>query len=253
MVTQLVWWIAIALEALLLFRLVKEKVVGTYPFFFFYITYILSMDVASFYWDRVRPASYAKFYWLTEVFSVVLGYGVLFEIYRRSLRHHPSVARLARNGLLLVLAVAAAKFAVGTFGSSGESWAFGTKELDRNLRYVELALLAVMLVLFSIYRIPAGRNLKGLITGYSFFITMSVVNLAIILQPGNLLSPIVRQLPSVAYLVTLAIWCNALWSPAPEPAVPSERQLERDYLALETRTRATFVRLKTYFVRSFHL
>jgi len=107
-----------------------------------------------------------------------------------------------------------------------------------------------MLVLFSLYRIPAGRNLKGLIVGYGFFIALSVVNLAFVFQPENPLAPLARKLASVSYLVTLVIWCGALWTLHPEPFAPAEDQIERDYQALAARTRTTFARAMNFLKRS---
>jgi hypothetical protein len=106
-----------------------------------------------------------------------------------------------------------------------------------------------MLAVFSFYRIPAGRNLKALISGYGFYITMSVVNLAFVFQPENHFSSIARQLPSLAYLITLTIWCAGLWSRFPEPGPPAEDQIERDYGVLEMRTQTIFRRIKSFLER----
>jgi hypothetical protein len=108
----------------------------------------------------------------------------------------------------------------------------------------------VILGLFSLYRIPTGRNLKGLILGYGFFITVRVANLAFVFHPAKWLSSIAPRLPSLTYLVTLTMWCAALWSRSPEPRPPAEDQIERDYQVLEMRTRAIFRRIKSFLKRS---
>jgi hypothetical protein len=47
----------------------------------------------------------------------------------------------------------------------------------------------------------------------------------------------------VTYLITLGIWCVALWSPYPEPVQPSETRIERDYEVLAAKTRQALGRL----------
>jgi len=250
MLTQIVWWATIALETLLLVRSAQQRLAAKFPIFYFYLACVLSVDLLRFYCYTVHPGFYQELYWYTEFFSVVVGYGVIFEIYKRSLKNHPGVARLAQKVLLLVLIVTLAEVVAATFSSPSGSWAYATAKLGRDLRYVEVTLWVVMLAVFSRYRIPAGRNLEGLILGYGFFIAVSVVKLVFVFQPGNRFAPFARKLPSAAYLITLAIWCGALWSSHPDPVPPEEDQIERDYKVLVTETRTTLARAITHLVRS---
>jgi len=250
MLTQVVWWATIALETLLLVRSAQQRLARKFPIFYFYLACVLSVDLLRFYCYKLQPSFYQKFYWYTEFLSVVIGYGVILEIYKRSLENHPGVARLAQKVLLLVLLVTLAEVVAATFSSPSGSWAYATAKLGRDLRYVEVTLWVVMLGVFSRYRIRAGRNLEGLILGYGFFIAISVVNLVFVFQPGNRFAPLARKLPSVAYLITLAIWCGTLWSSHPDPVPPAENQIERDYKVLVTQTRTTLARVITHLVRS---
>jgi hypothetical protein len=252
MFAHFIWWAGIVLEALILARSVKDGLIKRYPFFYTYVAWVLVVSLLRFGCYETQPSAYQAVYWYTELPSVLVGYGVILEIYKRCLANHPGVARLARNALLFLLVATLAKVAVGTLASPFGSLAYGTARLGRDLRYVEVTLWVAMLALFSRYRIPAGRNLKGLIGGYGLFIAMSVVNLALIFQPESRLWPLARQLPSLAYLLTLTIWCAALWSYKPEPAAPPEDQIERDYQVLEARLRTTLARTITHLVRSVH-
>jgi hypothetical protein len=249
MFTNLIWWSAILMEALLLVRSSKEKLFERYPLFYSYIGCVLLIEVLRFSWYKAQFDSYQTVYWCTEFPTVIAGYGVIAEIYKRSLEHHPGVARRAQRVLLAVLFLTLGEVAADTFRSPSGSWAHAIAKFGRDLRYVELSLWIIMLAVFSFYRIPAGRNLKALISGYGFYITMSVVNLAFVFQPENPFSSIARQLPSLAYLVTLTIWCAGLWSRFPEPGPPAEDQIERDYRVLEMRTRAIFKRIKSFLER----
>jgi len=250
MFTQIVWWASIALEILLLVRATQEKLAKKFPFFYSYISLVLLIDLLLFYIYEVHPGFYQPFHWSTQLLSVIAGYGVVLEIYRRSLINHPGVARLSQTVLLVLLFVTIAKVVADILTSPLVSWMFAAAELGRDLRYVQGVLLIVMLAMFGYYRIPAGRNLKGLIFGYGFFIATTITNIAIRSQRGNELSLLMRKLQPVIYLVTLTIWCVALWSHQPEPQPDPRVRIERDYQVLAEQTRMMLARAFTYLGRA---
>ena len=238
----LIWWGGVALGALLLVRACKETLLGKFPLFYSYIAWALLVDLVRFYLYRDRPGSYAEFYWGSELVSILAAYGVILEIYKRALKNYPGPARRAQNLLLLVLFLAAGKVVVNTLSSPSRSWVLAIAELGRDLRNVQGALLIVLLGLFGYYRIPAGRNLRGLICGYGFFIATSISSLAFRARLRNELSLLMQKLQPVLYLIALLIWCVALWSYQPEP----QPDPELDYLRLVRQTRALLARSFTY-------
>ncbi len=202
------------MEALLLVRSYKEKLFERYPLFYSYIGCVLLIEALRFSWYKAQFDSYQTVYWWTEFPAVVAGYGVIAEIYKRSLEHHPGVARRAQRVLLVVLFLTLGEVAANTFRNASGSWAHAIAKFGRDLRYVELSLWVVMLF-----------------------------------RPENHFSSVARQLPSLAFLVTLTIWCAGLWSRFPEPGPPAEDQIERDYRVLEMRTRTIFRRIKSFLER----
>ena len=250
MFTQIVWWASIALEILLLVRAAQERLTRKFPIFYSYIGSVLLISLVRFYIHQAHSGFYERFYWYTEFLSVIIGYGVILEIYRRALINHRGLARLARTLLLILLFVTVAKVFADKLSSPFGSLAIATAELGRDLRYVQGALLIVMLAMFGYYRIPAGRNLKGLIFGYGFFIATTITNIAIRSQPGNELSLLMRKLQPVIYLVTLTIWSVALWSHQPEPQPDPRVRIERDYQVLAEQTRMMLARAFTYLGRA---
>lgn len=242
MVPYLIWWGAITLGVLLLLRAFEERLLRRYPLFYSYVAWALLVDFVRFYLYRVRPGSYQEFYWGSELVSILAAYGVILEIYKRALENHPGPARRAQNLLLFVLFVTATKVVVNTLGSPSGSWVLAIAELGRNLRNVQGALLIVMLGLFGYYRIPAGRNLRGLICGYAFFIATSISSLAFRARLQNELSLLMQKLQPVLYLIALVIWCVALWSYQPEP----QPDPELDYPRLVRQTRGLLARTFTY-------
>ncbi|HXN51896.1 MAG TPA: hypothetical protein VN943_08170 [Candidatus Acidoferrum sp.] len=247
--TNFIWWSGIALEAVILLRGKNTGLLKKYPLFYFYIGCVLATEIIGVLIYQFAYDLYEPLYWSTELATIVASYAVIIEIFRCSTRHKPGLRRLAQNLFLIVfgltVAYAASDFVQGGFGSLSAA----ILELGRDLRYVEGGVLLVMLWLFVRYRIPLGRNLVGLIIGYSFWVGFNVVNLAFWFLPGNEFSILLRGLLPATYVVTLIIWCVTLWSAHPEPVQPSETKIERDYELLASKTQAILARASSRVAR----
>ena len=249
MLANIIWFSAIALEAVILLRASTTGLLKRYPLFYSYIGCVLVKEIIGLITNAFAPKLYEPLYWPTELATILASYAVIIEVFRRSTRHKPGIRRLVQNALLsvfaLTVAYAASDFWHGGFGSLSRAIA----DLGRDLRYVEAAILLVMLWLFVRYRIPIGRNLRGVIVGYSFWVGLNVVNLALLFQPGNEFSVLLRGVLPATYAITLGIWCIALWSAHPEPASPAESTIERDYEILAAKTQAVLARTSTRVAR----
>jgi len=177
-----------------------------------------------------HPGSYQNFYWNTQFVSVLLGYGVIWEIYRQALGHYPGAARMARDFLSVIFILVVSKAFFNTL-SGHHVWspATTTAELELNLRSVQAILLVALGGLLRYYAIPIGRNLRGMILGYGFFIGTSLINLSFLSRVSEKFHLWWTYLEPVSYLATLLIWCWALWSYYPNPQPEKQVFIERDY------------------------
>ena len=241
--TNLIWLIAVALEAAILFRGLWTKLQRRYLFFYCYIGSLLLIEALRFLCYRLTPVSYGAFYWQTELVRIVASYAVILEIFKKALRHNPGVARSAQKMLLavfvLAITYAASDLILGGIGSIPRAIA----DLGRYLLYIEGALLLVMLWLFGRYRISLGRNLLGLTVGYSLSVALDVVNLAFLSAPSNESSIGLRKLIPITHLLTFTIWCASLWSNQPEPLPPAKSAIEGDYALLAVKTKDALAHL----------
>lgn len=243
--TNLIWLTAVALEAAILFRGLSTALQKRYPFFYYYIGSLLLIEVLRFLCYSLIPLSYGAFYWRTELVRILASYAVIFEIFKRALRHNPGMARIAQK-LLLVMFVLALTYAASDLLHGGfTSIPRVIADLGRYLLYVEGALLLVMLWLFGRYRISLGSNLLGLTIGYSLLVALDVVNLAFLSTPGSQSSIGLRKLIPITHLITFIIWCGSLWSSRPEPLASPERAIGRDYALVAAKTRAVLAHLPT--------
>ncbi|HKV23371.1 MAG TPA: hypothetical protein VJN93_02165 [Candidatus Acidoferrum sp.] len=243
MVTNLIWLSGAAFEAILLFRSWKASLLRRYPFFYAYIAWVLLAQMLGFWFYLQKPNLYQAWYWDTQFIAVSASYGICFEIFKSALRHNQGVARAARK-LLLVVFVVALSYAGSDFMHGGfRSVARAAADLGSYLSYVEAVLLLLMLWLFGRYRIPFGRNLLGLTLGYALWVGTDVIILVLLFLPGNGASIELRQLAPIVFLITLVVWCVALWSFQAEPLQPLVGAIDRDYALLAAKTRTSLAHL----------
>jgi hypothetical protein len=247
METHLIWWVGTSLVTVVLLRGALAGHLRKYPLFYSYITSVLLKEVVGLLSYHFAPKFYTPLYWAAELITIVASYAVIIEIFKQSLRHSPGIARKAQKlllvGFALTLTYAVTDLLYGQFATASRAIA----EAGRDLRYIEGALLLVMLWLFVRYRILLGANLLGLIVGYSFWVGVNVVNFALLFLPGKEFSDFARRLVPITYVATLTIWCVALWSSRPEPVQPTERAIERDYELLAAKTRSILARTSDRF------
>lgn len=250
MFAQIVWWATNALEGLLLARPIQGRFLKKYSFFYFYLTYVFLQSLACFYVYLARPSLYQPFYWYTQLFSVLLGYGVIWEIFRQALSRYPGASRMARNVLGLILVMVLSKVFVNAL--SGPIWspAKTTAELERNLRTVQGILLVAVIALLVYYAIPIGRNLRGMLLGYGFFVATSIVSLTVRSYLGNESQWWWQYVQPVAYFFVLLIWCGTLWSFRPNPEPEAEAGIERDYMLLAGATKRRLLQARAYLTRA---
>lgn len=242
MIEQVIWWAGICLEVILLARGIFGRLLGRYPVFYAYISFVCSQSVVRYSIYHLKPQFYASVYWITQWLGILIGCGVVFEIYRVGLRAYPGAARMARNVLGLVFILASTKAIVDT-SNDPRWWMVATNfELELALRTVQALAIVALMVLFLFYSIPFGRNLRGVLLGYGIFISQMVMWL-MPFSPGTAKFPeFWFHLLPASYLVILLIWVTHLWSYAPNPeprkAVQLEEQYQRIAVATSQRLRA---------------
>ena len=250
MLSSAIWLAGLALEGALIVRAMQGRFLGRYPFFYSYLASVLFRSAALVPIYRWWPQAYRSAYWYSQFLVLVLGCGVVWEIYRTALSRYPGAARMAQNVLPFFFVLSFSRVFVKAWNS--HKWLPGATSLEteRDLRIVQAALLASLITLLAYYAVPMGRNLKGMILGYGFFLGTSVIHLTVRDYLGVTFQHAWAYIQPIAYLVVLAIWLVALWfyAPAPEPEV--ESRLEANYQALLAGTRRQLSAARTSLART---
>lgn len=245
-----VWWIAMFLEGAILCRSLFTKMALKYPLFYTYVAVVLAVDLARFIVYTLHPSAWTMFYWSTQFVSVLVGYAVILEILKQALDPYRGAERFGRY---LVLGIFALTFAFVAFRSATRpNWspAATTVELERDLRAVQVVVLMAILAVIFYFRIVIGRNLKGIIVGYGFFIGINVTNLAFRSYIGSGYHPVWEFVKSYSYVASLIVWAVALWSYQPNPGTDSQPRSGPGYHNLASETRGALDSMRSHLGRA---
>jgi hypothetical protein len=216
MVALFLWLAGIALEGALLYRGWKSSQYSKFPFFYSYIGLVFVQSILLYIVGTYYPPSYADAYWALEFVDVFAGCGVVLEIYRVGLQEFPGAARLARNALLLVFLLTVGRVFLTAQEGSHKWSTMMTIQLERDMRFVEIAALLTLLVLFLCYAVPISRNLRGILFGYGIFLGVNILNLTLMRRFGADVQAVASYVQSFTYIFVLGVWMVLLWSPSPQ-------------------------------------
>ncbi len=232
MSAQLLWWGCIVLEAVLLVRGLRGKLLSRYPAFYAYILFVWLQALVRFFVFHASPRLYSSTYWFTELLGVVIGCGVVFEVYRVGLSAYPGTARMARTLLCFVFLLALTEAIVDSSNEMQWRLIVSILEIERALRTVQALALGALVALFRFYSIPFGRNLRGILLGYGLFIGESIIWLAFASWSGEKFSDFWVTFHQTFYFGVLSLCVTHLWSHQPQEQPETQVMLERDYKRL---------------------
>ena len=248
MLDQAIWWSTIALELLLFVRGFQSALVSRYPVFYTYISFVLLQELLRFSVYRWDPTRYPAIYWPTEFLGVVIGCGVIFEIYRVGLAAYPGTAKMARAVLLFVFAFAC----IAAFADSSRGHVLRIPtvwQLERNIRAVQALAIAALVGLFLSYSVRVGKNLLGMLLGYGLFVGVSVFQLTFVSPAGNRFSDFWSYLHPLSYDAALIIWATYLWVHKPCPVPNANMPLEQGYQRIASGTQRRLQEMRRYLRR----
>jgi hypothetical protein len=238
MANMIIWWIAISLELVLVIRAVRSALIKKYPFFFLYLSSVLLCDLLLYCAYKLKPATYPGLSHQSEVLNLILGYGIVLEIFRHVLSRYPGVERFARIAGLFVFAL------ILCFAVLYPLMFPGTPRIHARYSFIERDFLSVqsifllgILGIIYYYGIEVGKNIRGMILGYGVWLGASVIMLGFGSYVGYSFNAIRIFVQPFAYLSSLVVWLDALWSYSPIQVSNPEIGGDADYESLASATR----------------
>lgn len=250
MLSQSIWWSGIALDILLLVRAFRGRLAFQYPVFYGYISFILLQELVRFVVYEWHPQLYPNLYWTTEFVGMLLGCAVVFEIYRLGLSSFQGTARMARKLLAFVYAIALLKAIAGAWNDPRWWVEAATTDIEGALRAIQAVAIVALIALFLSYSIPFGKNLRGILLGYGFFVAWNVASLPLVSSAGSRLHHVLSSAYPICYLFVLSFWLVHLWSYQRAPQPQTNIRLEQDYQSIAAATRRRLQGARGYLAKA---
>jgi hypothetical protein len=246
MITTVIWWACIAVEACILARGLKTDALSRFPFFYLYVASLFLADGSLYFVHLFQPSLYFRLNWDAGLLNLLLACGILLEIFRHVLLPYPGAERLAR---LTGLGIFGALFSVIGACVIVAPHVFQSRlmntNLERNLTAVQAIFLACLLGIIVYYRIHLARDLMGMSVGYGLCLGLTLATLAVRIYAGPSFNVAWIYIQPFSYLLCLSIWNYTLWQPEPNPVPERVFKTGLDYDTFATATRGTVHAVRT--------
>ena len=220
---------AILLEGLLLWRLSKRGLASRYPHLSVFVLYRFFGDAILFPINLYRPDWFAEAYWRLEAITLTLQFLVNWEFFRGFFSRRSTLHDIARKTLLAVAAAALPAFVWLSWSQTSSapySYAHFSPAVEQYFCLAQAILLLTPASLVLYYRVPLGRNLRGLCLGFGIYLLARSLDFAS-LQVFRSFAPYWRLLTPTTFITMMAVWLWAFWGYAPAPEQPRLNKAQR--------------------------
>jgi hypothetical protein len=226
-----VWIVGIALQVLLAVVMLAKRTWQKYPIFSAYVFFNL-LGAALIYAVFGNKVVYFYTYFVCESIGIVLGLGVVREIFTNVFSPHQALRKLATI-IFRVAMVALVVLAGGViYAQSGnaKSIAHAVLLAEEAARIVEVGLIMFLFLSSSAFGLHWRQNVFGMALGLGMFAAVNLVAVTLIGHVSSATAQALNLAHGVSFSTSLLIWLGYLL--APERAttaveIPKRAQLEQ--------------------------
>ncbi len=201
----------------------KRKLVYEYPVFFVYAAFHVLRTATLFtihllhLQHRMGYADYFYAYWMTQAVSIVLGFAVIYEIYRGVFQHYDALRRL--GGILFACAgIALLVLAMWTAAAPGAETPGVVRAvllLERSVRLMQCGLVLFLFLAAFYFGLPWQNYRFGIALGFGVFASIELAAVAVRSHMGARVAVALSQVNAAAYACGVMIWLCYLLAPQP--------------------------------------
>jgi hypothetical protein len=190
-----------------------------FPLFYSYVTYSFAATLALYGIFWFAPGTYAHAFWINYLINALAEFAVLIEISDSIFKPFIVIRNLGRAITLLISVGLGVVYILPTIlWSPRRSIAL----LDFALRasVTKAIILAVLFYVAQHYGSQLGKNVRGLMLGFSIYVAMNVAIMASAKAFGSMLfARLFWVMVPLAFALCLLVWTISLWEVAPLPSV----------------------------------
>jgi hypothetical protein len=225
----------VILQLLLAVVVIGKRLWRSLPIFAAYSLTNTVAAVVLYSMGKVLPTSYAYFYayCLFESIGVVLGFGVVYEVFGDILKPYDALKRIAANtsrwvlGGLVVLGLV-----VLVAQSSGDKSPLASAVLitEETARILEVGLLAFLFLFSRAFGLHWRQNIFGIALGLGIFAGVELAGLALRATLGPMANQGFNLARALSFNISLLIWLGYILAPeriTSTAELPQRAQLEQ--------------------------
>jgi hypothetical protein len=224
------------LEGVLILRGAGSRVFRVFPLFYSYIIYCFCgfLGMYLIYW--LDPQIYPTAYWIGYLVSILAEFMILVEISDQIFRPFPAIRNLGRALTVLISAALGLLYILPTILRSA-SRSLALPDFALRASVTKAIILAVLFYVARHYGSQLGRNVGGLMLGFSIYMAINVAMMASAKAFGSALSAhILWVMAPLASALCLLVWTISLWELAPMPrlsTISTATESHSEIVALE--------------------
>ena len=231
-IVEFLWIGATGLQLLLAGVLVYRKLWVNFPLFTTYVLFGLA-DSLVLLASRANASFYFYFYWIGEAGGIILGFLVLYEVFKSIFLQHAALRKLAAFifSTSLVILTAIAVFILLHAGprltsNIGRS----VMVMEEATRTIEVGLLIVLFASTGAFGLHWRQPVFGVSLGLGIFVAVELIAVTMRSQLSPATHNAFSIIRTLAYTTSLVIWGTYMLLPeraADESQLPQHGQLEQ--------------------------
>jgi hypothetical protein len=231
LVSKILWILPLALQISIALVMWRRKLVSQFPVFFSYTVVVLSRESLLLFLESQRRL-YAFVYWSGEIFAVLLGLAVIFEILRHILPPNPSFKFVLNSvwALAGIAAIASLLMLILSEGGTGADRVFESIILaERSARFLQACLLIAVIALMSRLGLTWHDYSVGIAAGFGVYSALALAGLEFRAHLHFMSDTALVLLNSAAYNVAAVIWAYYIlrpWRGTPVEYLPNANLAE---------------------------
>lgn len=229
------WLAGLLLQGILLGVLLAKRMWRKFPVFLVYCASNFLLGVALYVIYLADPSRTLWFraYWLNEAIGLLLGLGLVYEIFKHLIHPYPGLQKLA--SLIFRLAIITLVLVGCLLASSQPS---GQDQqltrtfliIDEAARILEVGLLFFVFLFANLFGLHWRQYVFGVALGLGFFTAVELVRVTMRVHFGIISTPVLDIVRIVSFNLGLLIWISYILAPelATRPSeLPKRAQLEQ--------------------------
>jgi hypothetical protein len=231
-IVEFIWIGGPVLQLLLAGVLVYRKSWTTFPLFTSYALFNLADAVVAL-GSRANPPVYFYVYWIGEAIGIVLGFLVVYEVFKNIFIYHSALRKLAKL-IFAISLFALVSLAVFILLHAGPRLTGNISRsvmvLEEATRTIEVGLLVVLFMCAGAFGLHWRQSVFGIALGLGIFVSVELVAVTMRSQLSPATHNAFAIVRAFAYITSLVVWGTYMLLPerAPdESQLPERGQLEQ--------------------------